>query len=109
MAARCGDTEMIVGAGDWVSMPRGVPHTFRVIGDRPARILTVHDNPTFGDFVSELGVPAREHVAPPQPSFPPLDELTRVAARNDLRPVGPPTTEDQAQTVIARVLDRASA
>ena len=23
-------------AGHWVSMPRGVPHTFRVVGDRPA-------------------------------------------------------------------------
>src|SRR6186997_1287156 len=87
MAARCGDTEMVVGAGDWVSMPRGVPHTFRVVGDRPARILTVHDNTTFRDFVSELGVPAPEHVVPPAPAFPPLDELARVAARHDLRPI----------------------
>ena len=41
MAARCGDEEFVVNAGDWVSLPRGVPHTFRVVGDRPARILTV--------------------------------------------------------------------
>jgi mannose-6-phosphate isomerase-like protein (cupin superfamily) len=104
MAARCGDSEMVVGAGDWVSMPRGVPHTFRVVGDRPARILTVHDNTTFRDFVTELGVPAPERVVPNHPSFPPLDELARVAARHDLRPVGPPMTEEQAQALIANAL-----
>jgi mannose-6-phosphate isomerase-like protein (cupin superfamily) len=32
MAARCGDEEFVIEAGDWVSMPRGVAHTFRVIG-----------------------------------------------------------------------------
>ena len=39
MVVRCGDDVLVVGAGYWVSMPRGVPHTFRVIGDREARIL----------------------------------------------------------------------
>jgi hypothetical protein len=28
-------------------MPRGVPHTFRVVGDREARILLIHDNASF--------------------------------------------------------------
>jgi mannose-6-phosphate isomerase-like protein (cupin superfamily) len=32
MVVRCGDEELVVGAGHWVSMPRGVPHTFRVVG-----------------------------------------------------------------------------
>jgi mannose-6-phosphate isomerase-like protein (cupin superfamily) len=101
MAARCGDTEMVVGAGHWVSMPRGVPHSFRVVGDRPARILTIHDNATFRDFVTELGVPAPEHVVPHQPSFPPLDELARVASRHDIRPIGPPMTVDEASRIVA--------
>ena len=47
MVVRCGDDELIVGAGHWVSMPRGVPHTFRVIGASEARILLVHDNASF--------------------------------------------------------------
>jgi mannose-6-phosphate isomerase-like protein (cupin superfamily) len=34
MVVRCGDETLLVGAGDWVSMPRGVPHTFRVVGER---------------------------------------------------------------------------
>ena len=103
LAGRCGDEEFVIGAGHWVSMPRGVPHTFRVVGDQPARILAVHDNSTFRDFVRELGVPTSERVPPPAPSFPPLDELVRVAAAHDLRPIGPPLTPDQASAIVANV------
>src|SRR5215204_2244337 len=39
MVVRCGDDVQSVGSGHWVSMPRGVPHTFRVVGDHDARIL----------------------------------------------------------------------
>lgn len=106
MAVRCGDDEYVATAGHWVSMPRGVAHGFRVVGDRPARILAVHDNTTFRDFVSELGEPTAERVPPPSPSFPTMDELGRVAQANDLKPVGPPMTEEQAQAIIGRQLVR---
>jgi mannose-6-phosphate isomerase-like protein (cupin superfamily) len=105
MAVRCGDDEYVATAGHWLSMPRGVPHSFRVVGDRPARILAVHDNSTFRDFVAELGAPTAERVPPPVPSFPPMDELARAANQHDLRPVGPPMTEEQADEIIARALD----
>ena len=58
MVIHCGDETHAVGAGHWVSMPRGVPHTFHVVGDRPARILLVHDNASFRDLIRDLGVPA---------------------------------------------------
>ncbi len=64
MVVRCGDDEALVGAGHWVSMPRGVPHAFRVVGDREARILLVHDNASFLDLVRDLGVPADERIVP---------------------------------------------
>jgi len=101
MAARCGDDEFVIEAGSWVSMPRGVPHTFRVVGERPARILVVHDNSTFRDFVRELGARTTEHVPPPTPSFPPMDQLARVAGNHDLRPIGPPMTPDEASAIIS--------
>ncbi len=104
MAVRCGDDEYVATAGHWLSMPRGVPHSFRVVGDQPARILAVHDNATFRDFVAELGVPTAERVPPREPSFPPMDELFRAANRHDLRPVGPPMTEEQAHALVSRVL-----
>jgi hypothetical protein len=90
MVVRCGDDELVVGAGHWVSMPRGVPHTFVVVGDRDARILLVHDNSSFRDLVRAIGVPATARVVPEQPVFPTMDELARVARLNDLTPVGPP-------------------
>ena len=39
MVVRCGDQMLLARPGDWLSMPRGVPHAFRVVGDQPARIL----------------------------------------------------------------------
>ena len=101
MVVRCGDDTRHVGAGSWISMPRGVPHTFRVVGDHDARILLVHDNATFRDLIRDLGVPAEAHVVPPQPRFPPMDELARVAASHDLTPVGPPMSAEDADVVLA--------
>ena len=70
MVVRCGDEVTVAGAGHWLSMPRGVPHTFRVVGDRPARILLVHDNATFRDLVRDLGVVPRRECCPIDRSFP---------------------------------------
>lgn len=103
LVVRCGDETQIVGAGYWVSMPRGVPHTFLVVGDIPARILLVHDNPSFRDLIRELGIPAAAHVVPVAPVLPPMDELVRIAASHDLTPIGPPlSTEDSAAILVRR-------
>lgn len=101
MVVRCGDDTQVVGAGHWVSMPRGVPHTFRVVGDRAARILLVHDNASFRDLIRDLGTPAGAHVVPDQPVFPPMEELARVAISHDLTPIGPPMSAEDASTVLA--------
>ena len=101
MVVRCGDDDLVVGAGHWVSMPRGVPHTFVVVGDREARILLVHDNASFRDLVRALGVPATARVVPEQPLFPTMDELVRVTRANNLTPVGPPITIESAQAMYA--------
>ena len=101
MVVRCGDDVSVAGAGHWVSMPRGVPHTFRVVGDREARILLVHDNATFRDLIRDVGVTAAARVVPPQPVFPPTNELARVAASHDLRPIGPPMSADDTDAILA--------
>jgi len=101
MVVRCGDDVLVVGAGHWVSMPRGVPHTFRVMGDREARILLVHDNASFRDLIRELGVPAAAHVVPAQPAFPSTDELARVASSHDLMVIGPPMSVEEADAIFA--------
>jgi mannose-6-phosphate isomerase-like protein (cupin superfamily) len=105
MVVRCGDDEMVVGAEHWVSMPRGVPHTFRVVGDREARILLVHDNASFRDFIRAVGIPAGAHVVPTEPHFPPMDELARLAALYDLRPMGPPMSVAESDAALASVVE----
>jgi mannose-6-phosphate isomerase-like protein (cupin superfamily) len=103
MVVRCGDDELVVGSGHWVSMPRGMPHTFRVIGDCEARILLVHDNPSFRDLIRDVSSPASALVVPTQPQFPPMDEMMRIAATHDLRPIGPPMSLEESESVRAGV------
>ncbi|MGH9092294.1 MAG: cupin domain-containing protein [Acidimicrobiales bacterium] len=103
MVVRCGGDELVVGAGDWVSMPRGVPHAFRVIGEREARILLVHDNASFRDLVRELGSPATARVVPTRPQFPSMDELARIATSHDLKPIGPPMSVEDSDRVQAAI------
>jgi mannose-6-phosphate isomerase-like protein (cupin superfamily) len=101
MVVRCGDDVSVVGAGHWVSMPRGVPHTFRVIGATAARILLVHDNATFRDLIRDLGVPAGSRIVPTHPVFPAPEELARVAASHDLTPIGPPMSAEDIAGILA--------
>jgi mannose-6-phosphate isomerase-like protein (cupin superfamily) len=103
MAARCGDEEFVIEAGDWVSMPRGVPHTFHVVSDQPARILMVHDNGSFRDFVRHLGAPAAARTVPDVPRIPAMDELAKAAARHDIAAIGPPMSAVEAEEIVARV------
>jgi mannose-6-phosphate isomerase-like protein (cupin superfamily) len=45
IVVQCGEHLLVATPGHWISAPRGVPHAFRVVGDRPARTLLVHNNP----------------------------------------------------------------
>jgi mannose-6-phosphate isomerase-like protein (cupin superfamily) len=103
MVVRCGDQELLVGAGHWVSMPRGVPHTFRVVGEREARILLVHDNASFRDLIRAVSSVAPSHIVPSSPVFPPMDELARIAEAHDLRPIGAPMSAEDSDSVLAAV------
>jgi mannose-6-phosphate isomerase-like protein (cupin superfamily) len=47
--------ELRADAGSWVQVPAGVPHTFTVTGNRPARFLNLHTpSCDFGAFVRGL-------------------------------------------------------
>ena len=93
MVVRCGDEELVVGAGH----ARGVPHTFRVVGER-GRILLVHDKPASG---SHRDISTQHAVVPSHPTFPPMNELARIATSHDLRPIGPPMSAEDSHTVLA--------
>ena len=40
------DSKVILRKGDTIAIPPQVPHSFRVVGDRPMRLLGIHSNPT---------------------------------------------------------------
>ena len=74
---------------------------------RAARILLVHDNASFRDFVRALGMPATTRVVPEQPAFPPTDEFVRVAGQHNLLPIGPPMSVEDADATLTAA-DRAA-
>jgi mannose-6-phosphate isomerase-like protein (cupin superfamily) len=85
----CGDRTFRAAPGACAFLPRGVPHTFVVEGDRPARMLGIM-TPGGGEaFFAEGGRPADTDGFPP-PEPPDLEQLRRVAARFGARIVGPP-------------------
>ena len=58
LAMRCGEHTFVARPGDYVVLPRGVPHTFRVLGSQPARMLQVHQDDSFLRFIRAVGIPA---------------------------------------------------
>jgi mannose-6-phosphate isomerase-like protein (cupin superfamily) len=100
VVVQCGDQFLVARPGHWVSQPRGVPHAFRVVGDRPARTLLVHNDPSFRDFVHDLGEPAEARTLPPPTGGPGIDALRRALIEHDSTVVGSGLTAEQAQTVL---------
>src|ERR1700753_1797102 len=45
------DRTVTLGAGDFAFGPRGIPHGFRIEGDKPARVLLMQSGGTFAEFV----------------------------------------------------------
>ena len=100
MAVRCGDETFVAHAGDYVSQPPGVPHTFFALDEKSAVLLQTHANDDFLNFIRQVGVPATNRI---QPSDQPLDfdELYKVAAATGQPVIGPPMTEAEAAMIVS--------
>jgi mannose-6-phosphate isomerase-like protein (cupin superfamily) len=85
----CGGERFRAAAGAFAFLPSGIAHTFRVLGDRPARMLTIAVPGGIEDFFREVGRPAD---GPGLPAPGPVDVATmkEVAARFNVEIVGPP-------------------
>jgi len=103
MVVRCGDELTLATAGHWVSLPRGVPHAFRVVGWHSARLLLVHSNRSFLDLVRDLGEPAEAAELPIPNGGPGLEALDLALASHDVTTVGPSMTEEEAQRFLSSV------
>lgn len=101
LVVRSGEDRWVAGPGRWVSVSRGVPHTFRVVGDHPARILTVDGDDGFLQMVRDLGGPAPARELPTATGGPGLDVLTRRMTAHGVHTVGTSMSEPEAQAVLA--------
>lgn len=89
LTMRCGDRVFEATAGAFVFLPRGVPHSFVVEGDKPARMLTLM-TPGGGEaFFWAVGRPA-EHEGLPPAAPPDIERLKRAGAEYASELVGPP-------------------
>jgi Cupin domain len=88
MRFRCGDAEFDAVAGDFVFVPRGTPHAFRV-GEAGVVALQVGTGRSLGDFIEAAGEPAGGPGLPPAGM---IDHagIAREAAAHDMVVVGPP-------------------
>jgi quercetin dioxygenase-like cupin family protein len=86
---QCGAQRFRATAGAFVFLPRDIPHTFVVEGDRPARMLTLL-TPGGGEgfFIEGGREPERDGLPPAVP--PDIERLKRVSVSYKAEIVGPP-------------------
>lgn len=89
LTVRCGDEEFAAGPGAFVYTPRGVPHTFRLEGGIPARLLVLLTPGGGEGFFVEAGRPAAGPGLPP-PAPPDVAQLAAIGAKYHQEFVGPP-------------------
>jgi quercetin dioxygenase-like cupin family protein len=83
------DVVLRLQPGEFALAARGIPHTYVVESDQPARWLAISSG-GFERFVEEVSAPARHPAPPDEPQLPPEDELVRAAARHGIVILGPP-------------------
>jgi mannose-6-phosphate isomerase-like protein (cupin superfamily) len=85
----CGDTDVTLGPGGFAYLPRGVPHTFWVQGDEPARMLAIFTPGGVERMFTASGTPTDAAELPAGEATSPggLDALT---AHYRVEHIGPP-------------------
>jgi mannose-6-phosphate isomerase-like protein (cupin superfamily) len=91
---RCGQRDVTVGPGSFLLLPRGVPHTFLVVGDEEAvmlGLLTPGGTERYFADIGEPVVPGRT----PTPGPPDAEAVRRADARwHTESVVGPPLSAE---------------
>ncbi len=99
LAIRCGDDTFVARAGDYVSLPEGIPHTLRVVGDAEAVLLQTHAAASFLNFIKAVGAPATDA----RPDMATLDfaAMNAVAGETGQPVIGPPMSAEEALAIVA--------
>lgn len=80
----CGGQWLKAGPGAFVYGPREIPHGFKIIGDRPARMLLMCTPGAFERFMLDQATPFDQAPSPPD-----MAKLMELAARHEIDIHGP--------------------
>jgi len=97
MTYRAGDETFHLSIGDFIWLPAGLPHAFRVTGSTPVRFLGLTTPGGLMALYDEVGIPALERRLPGADGLSMSDEIARwneVGPRYGLQVVGPALPED---------------
>jgi len=89
LTVSCGDEEFAAGPGAFVYTPHGAPHTVRLEGNAPAKLLVLLTPGGGEGFFRDAGRPAAGPGLP-LPAPPDVAALATVAARYHQEFIGPP-------------------
>ena len=82
---------VVIGPGECLVAPRGIPHTYRVTSSEHARWFASSTPARFTRFVAAFGEPTEATELPAQPAGPPdLERLVALAAEQGIEILGPP-------------------
>ncbi|MFC4173078.1 cupin domain-containing protein [Microvirga sp. GCM10011540] len=93
MRFQVGQEQVVVGAGETVVAPKGVPHTYRVESPEGVRCLTVTKGPDFEGLIRMASRPATAEELPPPagaPSPDMIEALVKACQTNHIDVVGAP-------------------
>lgn len=96
MTYRAGSDTYHLGSGDFLYLPIGLPHAFRVTGTVPVRFIGFAHPGGLFDLYDEIGIPAAEHRLPGADGQSPQVEIPKwnqTGPTFGIEVLGPPLTE----------------
>lgn len=97
MTYRAGEEVFHLSTGDFIYLPVGLPHAFRVTGSTPVRFVGFADPGGLFDLYDEVGIPATEHRLPGRDGQGfdiEVPKWNRVGSSLGLEVLGPPLPAD---------------
>lgn len=85
-----GERTFRAGAGSFIHLPKGVPHSYQNVSDLPARFLTLMVPAGLERFFLEVGKPATDLLSPPAAQEGDLETLLTVAPSYGVEILLPP-------------------
>lgn len=88
LAMRCGDGTFVANVGDYVSLPKGVPHALSNVGTEEAVLLQTRDADSFLTFIRRFGIPGDQ--PPPDPASFDYAAMNNLVGETGQPVLGPP-------------------